>query len=108
MENNQQTLCNADIVKKSINEILCRDQNTDWISDDMHIIDDIGLSSLQVIEFILKMEEKLNIEFAVDSFEYENFSSDSSVTAVSPRSRYQPYCLQCRWVRFGAESPGRV
>ena len=39
------------------------------------IIDDIGLDSLQIINFLLKLEDQLNIEIDFEEFNYNHLRS---------------------------------
>lgn len=54
------------------------------------IVNDIGLDSLQLIQFILRIEDEFDIEIDFDHFEYENFQSIEDfmtfITATQPAS----------------------
>ncbi|WP_379128717.1 acyl carrier protein [Paenibacillus sp. sgz500958] len=39
------------------------------------IVNDVGLDSLQMINFILRIEDEFEIEFDFDHFAYEDFKS---------------------------------
>lgn len=70
-----------ELVKKIICEIK-RDPNctTDWITNQMHILDDIGFDSLQLLDFVLRIEEVFGIEFDLESFDYTHFNSVTTFT----------------------------
>ncbi len=46
----------------------------DW-NGNVDIIDDIGLDSLQIINFLLKLEDQLNIEIDFEEFNYNHLRS---------------------------------
>ncbi|MCG5058928.1 MAG: acyl carrier protein [Limnoraphis sp. WC205] len=50
------------------------------LSDDTDIINDIGLDSLQMVTFVLKLEEELGIEIDFDSFDFSHLSSIKSLS----------------------------
>lgn len=66
-------------MKEKIKEILGEvKDNPDLaitLSDDADIINDVGLDSLQMITFILQIEEELDFEFDFDIFDYSHLSS---------------------------------
>ncbi len=62
-------------IKKIIVEIKESPDSFHLLKDDMHIINEIGLDSLQMINFLLKLEEEFDIEIDYDSFDIEEMSS---------------------------------
>ncbi len=44
----------------------------DEFSEKSKIFDDIGLDSLEMINFVLKVEDEFNIEINFDEFDYSN------------------------------------
>jgi acyl carrier protein len=44
-------------------------------NDDVDIINDIGLDSLQIISFLLRLEDELNIEIDFEAFNYNHLRS---------------------------------
>lgn len=49
------------------------------INNKTNIIDEIGLDSLQMINFILMLEDEFNLEIDFDEIEYEMFLKFSSL-----------------------------
>ena len=45
------------------------------LTDDADIVNDVGLDSLQMVTFILKLEEELALEIDFDSFDFAHMSS---------------------------------
>jgi acyl carrier protein len=66
-------------IKEKIKEILAEvketPQLTDTLSDDSDIITQVALDSLEIINFILKIEEKFDFEFNFDHFDYSHLKS---------------------------------
>ncbi len=54
-------------VKKIIGEYL--DINPDGINETTHLIDDLGLDSLDSIELVMELEEKLQVELSDDEMD---------------------------------------
>lgn len=61
-------------IKEILSEIKCNPELIN-LSDDAGILTDAALDSLQIISFVLKVEQDLGIEFDFESFEYENLST---------------------------------
>lgn len=53
----------------------------DWNSD-TSIINDIGLDSLQLIQFLMALEDELDIEFDYENLQYEWFESIATLSKV--------------------------
>ncbi|MCR8645965.1 phosphopantetheine-binding protein [Paenibacillus sp. N1-5-1-14] len=51
------------------------------LSPEMNLNNDIGLDSLQMIQFMLKVEEQLNVVIDYDQFDYEHLQSISTFIA---------------------------
>ena len=49
------------------------------LSDDTDIINDIGLDSLQMVTFMLKLEEELGIQIDFDSLDFSTLMSVRSL-----------------------------
>lgn len=66
-------------IKEKIKEILAEVKETpqllDTLSDDSDIITEVALDSLEIINFILKIEEKFDLEFDFDHFDYFHLKS---------------------------------
>ena len=45
------------------------------LSDKADILNDVGLDSLQLISFILRVEEEFDLEFDYDNFDYDHLTS---------------------------------
>ena len=58
-------------IKRIISELVEDKEIQNTISSETNIIDDIGLDSLQMINFILMLEDEFDIEIDFDEFEYE-------------------------------------
>ena len=64
----------------TIVEILCsikedQPELRQSLSPEMNLNNDIGLDSLQMIQFMLKVEEQLNVVIDYDQFDYEHLQS---------------------------------
>jgi len=59
-----------------LNSIIIEKENKSIvITDNTDIINEIGLDSLAMVDFMLKLEEKFEIEFDFNQFDLSNFSS---------------------------------
>lgn len=52
----------------------------DICNSETKIIDDIGLDSLQMVNFFLRIEEELGIEIDFDTFDFSNLYSVKTLT----------------------------
>ena len=72
------------MIEEKIKAILSQVQENptaiETLSDDTDIINDIGLDSLQMVTFVLKLEEELGIEIDFDSFDFSHLSSIKSLS----------------------------
>ena len=62
-------------VKEIIGEITNKPYLAQVLSDETDIINDVELDSLQMINFILRIEEEFDLEFDYDNFNYDHLSS---------------------------------
>lgn len=62
-------------VKEIIAEIKDKPYLAQALSDDTDIINDVELDSLQMINFILRVEEVFDFEFDYNNFDYDHLSS---------------------------------
>lgn len=62
-------------VKEIIGEIKDKSYLAQTLSNETDIINDVGLDSLQMINFILRIEEEFDLEFDYDNFSYDHLSS---------------------------------
>ncbi|MCG8499565.1 MAG: acyl carrier protein [Firmicutes bacterium] len=60
---------------KLISEVKEDESLVSAIYKDTNIIDDIGLDSLQMINFMLRIEEETGVEIDFDIFDFSNLSS---------------------------------
>lgn len=69
-------------MKEQIKQILGELKNdlslSEKLSDSASIIDDVGLDSLQMINFFLKIEDEFEIEIEFDAFEFDYLNSIST------------------------------
>ncbi|MEH1790998.1 MAG: phosphopantetheine-binding protein [Nostoc sp.] len=62
-------------IKKILSEVKDTPATAMALSDDTDIINDIGLDSLQMVTFMLKLEEELNIEIDFDNLDFSTLMS---------------------------------
>ena len=62
-------------IKEILGEIKGNPTLTISLTDETDIINDVGLDSLQMVTFILRLEEELDIEIDFDSFDFSHLSS---------------------------------
>jgi acyl carrier protein len=70
-------------MRDKIISILCEikgDLNIEEISDDADLINDIGLDSLQMINFLLQIEDEFDIEVDFEELDYNLMRSISKFT----------------------------
>jgi acyl carrier protein len=66
-------------IKKILSEVKDTPTAAIALSDDTNIINDIGLDSLQMVTFMLKLEEELNIEIDFDTLDFSTLMSVGSL-----------------------------
>ena len=66
-------------LKKILSEVKETPIETITLSDDMDIINDIGLDSLQMVTFMLKLEEDLDIQIDFDNLDFSTLLSVDSL-----------------------------
>ena len=66
-------------IKKILSEVKDIPVASITLSDDTDIINDIGLDSLQMVTFMLKLEEALDIEIDFDSLDFSTLMSVGSL-----------------------------
>ena len=62
-------------IKKILSGIQKNPALSETLSDDTDIINEVGLDSLQMVTFVLKLEEELDIEIDFDTFDFSHLSS---------------------------------
>jgi len=69
-------------MEHKVKEIIARIKGdptlVDTLPDGANLIRDVGLDSLQLIHFILQLEEELDIEFDFEGFDYDHLMSISA------------------------------
>lgn len=60
-------------IKEALREVM--EDNSLKLDDTTNIITEVGLDSIQTIEFLLVLEEKLGKEFDYENLQYEMFES---------------------------------
>ncbi|WP_054741176.1 acyl carrier protein [Cellulosilyticum ruminicola] len=69
-------------MKEKIKEILVevseKPELMEALQGDFNIIEEVGLDSLQMINFILRVEDEFDVEIDFDEFDYDNLQSVSS------------------------------
>ncbi|MEH2279474.1 MAG: phosphopantetheine-binding protein [Nostoc sp.] len=66
-------------IKKILSEVKDTPVAVMTLSDDTDIINDIGLDSLQMVTFMLKLEEELDIQIDFDNLDFSNLMSVGSL-----------------------------
>ncbi|MEH2310942.1 MAG: phosphopantetheine-binding protein [Nostoc sp.] len=66
-------------IKKILSEVKDTPVAVMTLSDDTDIINDIGLDSLQMVTFMLKLEEELNIQIDFNNLDFSNLMSVGSL-----------------------------
>ncbi|MEH2069539.1 MAG: phosphopantetheine-binding protein [Nostoc sp.] len=66
-------------IKKVLSEVKDTPVAVMTLSDDTDIINDIGLDSLQMVTFMLKLEEELDIQIDFDNLDFSNLMSVGSL-----------------------------
>jgi acyl carrier protein len=62
-------------IQKILSEVKDTPVTTINLSDDTDIINDIGLDSLQMVTFMLKLEEELDIQIDFDNLDFTTLMS---------------------------------
>lgn len=66
-------------IKKVLSEVKDTPVEAMSLSNDTDIINDIGLDSLQMVTFMLKLEDELDIQIDFDNLDFSNLISVSSL-----------------------------
>lgn len=64
-----------DIIKNILLKVTENEAEVQLWNEDTDILNDVGLDSIQLIEFLLMIEENEGIEFDYENLEYDMFSS---------------------------------
>ncbi|MDP4183114.1 MAG: phosphopantetheine-binding protein [Bacillota bacterium] len=60
----------------------------DEFNENSKIFDDIGLDSLEMINFVLKVEDEFNIEINFDEFDYSNMEDVKTFASFIKANNY--------------------
>ena len=72
-------------IKKLLAERMETDlQNVSWNSD-TDILNDIGVDSLQLVQFLLKLEEEMNITIDYDALTFEDLATIGTLASFLSR-----------------------
>lgn len=66
-------------IKKILSEVTGTPAAVETLADDTDIIYDIGLDSLQMVTFMLKLEEELDIQIDFDNLDFSTLMSVGSL-----------------------------
>ncbi len=66
-------------IKKVIGKVTENEAIIPSLTEDTDIINDVGLDSLQMIDFMLQLEEEFNIELEFDSLDISHLKSIRSL-----------------------------
>ncbi len=64
-----------ELIKKILVEVIGNDVEADSWNESTGILKNIGLDSVQLIEFLLKIEENMEVEFDYENLEYDMLNS---------------------------------
>ena len=72
-------------IKKLLAEMMETDlQNVSWNSD-TDILNDIGVDSLQLVQFLLKLEEEMNITIDYDALTFDDLATIGTLASFLSR-----------------------
>ncbi|WP_420574458.1 acyl carrier protein [Kordia sp.] len=71
MDYNQNLL--KEKIAKALTEVISRNVQPSELTDKVNLIDEIGLNSLQFLEFILELENEFDVEIDVGSLDLRYF-----------------------------------
>lgn len=70
-----------DKIKEMLGEVTGDSSLAEKLTDATDIINEVGLDSIQMINFVLMMEDEFGIEIDFESFNMENFGSLNALGA---------------------------
>lgn len=73
-------------IRNILLEIVDNSEISGNITSETNIMTDIGLDSLKLINFIVKIEEELNVSIDFDKFDYEH------LTSINKLSKFLEQC----------------
>lgn len=62
-------------IKMILEEVIDNPEVSSMINNETNIISDIGIDSLKMISFIVKVEEELNVYIDFEKFSYDHLTS---------------------------------
>lgn len=65
-------------IKEILAEVAEKPELIELLQGDFNIIEEVGLDSLQMINFVLRIEDEFDVEIDFDEFDYDNLQSISS------------------------------
>ncbi len=74
-----------EMIKRLLAEMMEIDpQNVSWNSD-TDILNDIGVDSLQLVQFLLKLEEEMNITIDYDALTFDDLATIGTLSSFLSR-----------------------
>ncbi len=74
-----------EMIKRLLAEMMEIDpQNVSWNSD-TDILNDIGVDSLQLVQFLLKLEEEMNITIDYDALTFDDLATIGTLASFLSR-----------------------
>ena len=74
-----------EMIKRLLAEMMEMDpQNVSWNSD-TDILNDIGVDSLQLVQFLLKLEEEMNITIDYDALTFDDLATIGTLASFLSR-----------------------
>ena len=71
----------TEIIKETLVEVMDNASESESWNDDTDIIDDIGIDSLQIVRFMMALEDKLGISMDYEELTFDDFSSIKALAA---------------------------
>ena len=69
-------------IKELLAKVIEDDSRMDTWNNNTSILNDVGLDSLQLIQFLLTIEEELGVEFDYENLQYEWFETIETLENV--------------------------
>jgi acyl carrier protein len=71
----------TEIIKETLIEVMDNASESESWNDDTDIINDIGIDSLQIVRFMMAIEDKLGISIDYEDLSFDDFSSIRALAA---------------------------
>lgn len=75
----------TEIIKELLAEVMGDDAQPGSWNDDTDIINDIGIDSLQIVRFMLALEDRLGISLDYEDLSFDDFSSISRLAEYTEK-----------------------